>query len=226
MLQPNYTIQKCQWMAVFCVTFAVKLSQNCGGWDFTRKFTLVWKINTACIAGRNSQIKPILTSTKPRNIQMENIRSNLESKLLRWWLELGLKKLPKNWCFMNQPWDLGWPMEEKTTAVNVTNRSDSNHTWRTTWNCTKAKRASLWELSRKRSQTQFVLNCCCNISGQIQFVLKCCCNISGQTGNSVKQTGFLQVLLSFSSHFLLLDSLNVHDTDILKGVWKACNIAL
>ena len=36
------------------------------------------------------------------------------------------------------------------------------------------------------------------------------------------ETGFLQV----SSHFWLLDSLNVHDTDTLKGVWKACNIAL
>ena len=119
-------IQLCHWMGVFCVIFAVRLSQNHGSWDFTRKFTSVCKINTACIVGRNSQIKPILMSTKPRNMQMENIRSNLESKLLGWWLGLGLKKLPKNWCFMNQPWDLGWQAEVKTTAVNVTNRSNSN----------------------------------------------------------------------------------------------------
>ena len=32
----------------------------------------------------------------------------------------------------------------------------------------------------------------------------------------MKQTGFLEVLLILSSHFLLPDSLYVHDTDILK----------
>ena len=79
-------------------------------------------------------------------------------------------------------------------------------------------------------ETQFVLICCCNISGQIrfvpirccnisgqiQFVLKCCCNISGQTENSVKQIGLLAGFSHFLAHFLLPDSLHVHDTDILK----------
>ena len=69
-------------------------------------------------------------------------------------------------------------------------------------------------------QTQFVPICCCNISGQTQFVLNCC-NISGQTENSVKQTGFLQVLLSFSSHFLLLDSLYVLAGQI-RGQMSVC----
>ena len=36
----------------------------------------------------------------------------------------------------------------------------------------------------------------------------------------LKQAGFLDVLPSFSSHFFLLDSLYVHDTDILKRYWS------
>ena len=67
-------------------------------------------------------------------------------------------------------------------------------------------------------ETQFVLICCCkisgqirfdpirccNISGQIQFVLKCCCNISGQTENSVKQTGFFAGFTNFFVPFFAL----------------------
>ena len=84
-----------------------------------------------------------------------------------------------------------------------------------------------------QEKTKFGLKCCSNISGKTDlswyvaatfqaklslswYVAATFWEFRARELKSLKQTGFLVVLLSFSSNILLLDSPYVHDMDILK----------